>query len=97
MKLQLLREHTLRKFSFIIVVVLLAEGHWEFYCNLTYHFSDYHGCLVHFRFPTSNNSLYLHKWVFPFNCMVPVVLRLIKIVLLITTLYIFLNYYLFEP
>ena len=29
MKLQLLREHTLRKFSFIIVVVLLAEGHWE--------------------------------------------------------------------
>ena len=72
---------------------LLAEGHWEFYCNPTYHFSEYHSCLVHFQFTTSNNSLYFHKWAFQYNCMVPGVLRLIKIVLLKTTLYIFLNYY----
>ena len=73
---------------------LLAEGHWEFYCNPTYHFSEYHSCLVHFQFTASNNSLYLHKWAFRSNCMVPGVLRLIKIVLLKTTLYIFLIYYL---
>ena len=72
---------------------LFAEGHWEFYCNPTYHFSEYHSCLVHFQITTSNNSLYLHKWAFLSNCMVPGVLWLIKIVILKTTLYIFLNYY----
>ena len=72
---------------------LLAEEHWKFYCNPTYHFSEYHSCLVHFQFTTTNNSSYLHKWAFQSNCMVPGVLRLIKIVLLKTTLYIFLNYY----
>ena len=43
MKLSTLRVHTLRKLSFMVVVVrfLWVEGHWEFYCNLTCHFSDY--------------------------------------------------------
>ena len=79
----------------VVVRFLLAEGHWEFYCNSTCHFSEYHGCFVHFQFPTSNNSLShisIHNSAFLSNCMVPRVLQLRKIVFLIITLYIFLNY-----
>ena len=86
-----------------VVRFLSAERHWEFYCNSTCHFSKYHGCFLHFQFPTSNNSLShisIHNSAFLSNCMVPPppppgVLQLRKIILLITTLYIFLNYYLF--
>ena len=82
----------------VVVRFLLVVGHWEFYCNLTCHFSEYHGCLVHFQFPTSNNSLFhisIHNSAFLSNCMVPEVLQLRKIVLSITTLYIFTKLLLF--
>ena len=86
MKLSTLRVHfnfTLRKLSFMVVMVefLWVEGHWEFYCNATCRFSEYHGCLVHFQFPTSTNSLYrisIHNLAFLSNCMVPGVLQLKK-------------------
>ena len=74
MKLSTLRVHNLRNLSFMVVVVpfLWVEGDWELYCNLTCHFSEYHGCLVHFQFPTSINSLSrISIPAFLSNCMVP--------------------------
>ena len=76
---QLLREHTLRKFSFIIVVVWfcwLRDTASSIATNLSFQWLS--------RLPCALS-----------NCMVSGVIRLIKNVLLITTLYIFLNYYLF--
>ena len=99
MKLSTSRVHNLKKPSFMVVVVWLlwVEGHWEFYCNLTCHFSEYHGCLMHFQFPTSTNFLSrisIHNMACLSNCMVPRVIQLRKTVLIITTCIILLNYYL---
>ena len=76
----------------VLVRLLWIEGHRELYCNLTCHFSEYHGCLVHFQFPTSNSSLSqisIYNSMFLSNCMVLGVLQLSKILLSITTLHIF--------
>ena len=54
------RVHTLRKLSFIVVVVqfLWVEGHWDSIaaCACLCHFNEYDDCRVHFQFPTSTNS-----------------------------------------